>query len=601
MRLVTIAIIAHVDHGKTTLLDGVLKQTHTFRDNQEMGVQIMDTNPQERERGITILAKNASVHYGDVKVNIVDTPGHADFSSEVERVLKMVDGALLLVDAKEGPMPQTKFVLRKALALGLKPIVVVNKIDKPDARPDHVIDATFDLFVELGATHEQLDFPIVYTIAKAGVATRDLAVPGTDLRPLLDLIVSHVQSPPDTSDQLLQAQVYNLDHDNFIGAIALARIFRGSVKPGQKVRLVGVGRDLSATVGKVFTYEGLSRAEVASAPTGDLVAISGLADELKVGETIADAVAPEPLEPLAIDEPTLTMRFSVNDSPFAGKEGKFVTTRHVRERLLREVKTNVGLKISELSDSDDIEVAGRGELHLAVLIENMRREGFELQVSKPEVIMKEVDGVKMEPIEELVLEVPQGAVGTVMEKLGARKGQLTHMHTLEGHSQMEFIIPTRSLLGFRSEFIVDTRGAGIMYHGFHGYAPVTSEENTRRNGVLISAETGTTTGFALNLLQERGELFLPPAVDIYEGQIVGEHSRGNDLTVNPTKEKQLSNMRASGKDDAIRLAPPRGLTLEQALEYVSDDELVEVTPTSIRLRKRWLKEVERRRNGPRKD
>lgn len=597
-KILNIAIIAHVDHGKTTLTDFLLKQGGAFRENEEVVDCVLDSNPLERERGITIQAKNCSIHYNDIKINIVDTPGHADFGSEVERVLKTVDCVLLLVDAKEGPMPQTKFVLKKSLALGLRPIVVINKIDKPDQRAHKVIDMVFDLFVALGANDQQLDFPIVYTIGRQGIAKLSLEdTTSTDLTPLFETILKHVPIYPDKGADALQMQVSNLAYDDYVGRIAIGRVFSGTLEKNKP--LVVSRRDgslTSAKLTKLFVYQGVKQVEVERVECGDLCAVAGVSD-ITIGETITDAERPSPMPLIEIDEPTLEMNFLVNNSPFAGKEGKFVTTRHIRERLERELQTNVGLRVTPLEGTEGFTVAGRGELHLSVLLENMRREGYEVQVSRPEVIMKVIDGQKCEPIEYVMIDVPDGCAGTVIERLGKRKGEMVNMQSENAHTRMEYYVPTRGLLGFRSDFIMDTRGEGIMDHSFYEYQPYKGDIQHRQNGVIISGETGKTVGYALWNLQERGKMFWGPGVDIYEGMIIGEHSRDNDLTVNPSKEKKLTNMRASGSDDAIKLVPPVTMSLEQALEYIENDELVEITPKTIRLRKKGLTEIDRKRSS----
>jgi len=595
-KILNIAIIAHVDHGKTTLTDFLLKQGGAFRENEEVAECVLDSNPLERERGITIFAKNSSIHYNDIKINIVDTPGHADFGSEVERVLKTVDCVLLLVDAKEGPMPQTKFVLKKSLALGLRPIVVINKIDKPDQRANRVIDMVFDLFVALGANDQQLDFPIVYTIGRQGIAKLSLDdTVSTDLKPLFETILRHVPVYPDKSNDALQMQVSNLAYDDYVGRIAIGRVFSGTLEKNKPVVVSRRDGSLtSAKLTKLYVYQGVKQVEVDRVECGDLCAVAGVSD-ITIGETITDADNPSPMPLIEIDEPTLEMNFLVNNSPFAGREGKFVTTRHIRERLERELQTNVGLRVTPLEGTDGFTVAGRGELHLSVLLENMRREGYEVQVSRPEVIMKTIDGQKCEPIEYVMIDVPDQYAGTVIERLGKRKGEMVNMQSENSHTRMEYYVPTRGLLGFRSDFIMDTHGEGIMDHSFYEYQPYKGEIQHRQNGVIISGETGKTVGYALWNLQERGKMFWGPGVDIYEGMIIGEHSRDNDLTVNPSKEKKLTNMRASGSDEAIKLVPPLMMSLEQALEYIENDELVEITPKTIRLRKKWLTDIDRKR------
>ncbi len=596
MKVLNIAIIAHVDHGKTTLTDHLLRQGGAYNDREEVEECAMDSNALERERGITIFAKNASIHYNGVKINIVDTPGHADFGSEVERVLKTVDSVLLLVDAQEGPMPQTKFVLKKSLALGIKPILIVNKIDKPAQRAHKVVDMVFDLFVALGATDAQLDFPVVYTIGKLGIAKKEMTDESTDLKPLFDTIFKHVPLYPDKSKDPLQMQVCNLGYDDFVGRIAIGRVFGGTLEKGKQIAICK--RDGSVGTGKVvklFVYEGMQKqGEVDQVESGDICAVAGIPD-ITIGETISDLSNPTPMPIQEIDEPTLEMNFLVNSSPFAGKEGKFVTTRHIKDRLDRELQTNVGLKVEELGGTEGYRVSGRGELHLSVLLENMRREGYEVQVSKPEVIYKTVKGVKHEPVEEVTIDVPEQYAGVVIEKLGKRRGEMANMINENKHTRIDYTVPTRGLLGFRSEFITDTHGDGIMEHSYLEYQPFRGDIQKSENGVMISLETGTTMGFSLFGLQDRGRLFWGPGVEVYEGMIIGEHSRDNDLVVNPCKGKKLSNMRSSGADEAIRLTPITPMTLEQALEYIDEDELVEVTPKTIRIRKKGLTENDRKR------
>lgn len=599
MKVLNIAIIAHVDHGKTTLTDFLLKQGGAFSEREEVQDCAMDSNALERERGITILAKNASINYEGVKINIVDTPGHADFGSEVERVLKMVDSVLLLVDAKEGPMPQTKFVLKKSLGLGIRPIVLVNKIDKSDARPDEVVNMVFDLFVALGATNEQLDFPIVYTIGRQGIAKHNLTDPSTDLKPLFETIFKHVKQYDESKEKdPLQMQVANLAYDEYVGRVGIGRIISGSVKLGQQTTLCKRdGTTVNGKISKLFTFEGMRQVEVQEAFAGDICCIAGF-PEITIGETVCELGNPLPLPMIEIDEPTLEMNFLVNNSPFAGKEGKFVTTRHLRDRLDRELQTNVGLKVEELGGAEGYRVSGRGELHLAILLENMRREGYEVQVSKPEVIMKKAEnGDKLEPIEQVIINVPEQFAGTVIERLGKRRGEMTNMATENAHTTIEYTVPTRGLIGFRSEFITETKGEGILDHSFLEYQVHRGDIPHRLNGVMISGENGETMGYSLYNLQERGTLFLGAGIQVYEGMIIGEHSRDNDLTVNPCKGKKLTNMRASGSDEAIRLVTPREMTLELGLEYIEVDEYVEITPKNIRLRKKYLTENDRKRAG----
>lgn len=595
-KIINIAIIAHVDHGKTTLTDHLLRQGGAFNSHEKVEELVMDSNPLERERGITILAKNSAIHYKDFKINIVDTPGHADFSSEVERVLKMADTVLLLVDAKEGPMPQTKFVLQKSLNLGLRPIVIINKIDRKDQRANEVVNMVFDLFVKLGANDQQLDFPILYAIAREGMAKFKMEDEGKDLTPLFETIIKHVKPYPDLSSEPLQMQVTNLTYDDYIGRIAIGRVTKGTFKMGQQIAVCK--RDGSvkpAKITKLYNFEGLKQVEIQEATCGDIVAVAGIPD-VTIGETITDPQNPQPMPLLEIDEPTLSMDFLVNNSPFAGKEGKYVTTRHIRDRLEKELQTNVGLKIEPIPNSDGYKVSGRGELHLSILLENMRREGYEVQVSQPEVILKNINGEKMEPVEQLVINVPDEYTGIAIEKLGTRRAEMQNMKSENGSTTMEFTIPTRGLLGFRSEFIMDTRGKGIMYHSFYRYERFKGNLTRRQNGVLISDSTGVSVAYALWSLQERGRLFIGPVTSVYEGMILGENARSEDINVNPTKEKKLSNMRTTSSDEAIRLTPHLELTLEQALEFIETDELVEITPKSIRLRKKFLTDNERRRN-----
>lgn len=591
-----IAIIAHVDHGKTTLVDKLLHQAGSFAAHQHIAERVMDSNDIERERGITILAKNCAADYEGVHINIVDTPGHADFGGEVERVLSMVDGVLLLVDAVEGPMPQTRFVTKKALALGLRPIVVVNKVDRPGARPDWVVNNTFDLFDKLGASEDQLDFPVVYASALNGYATMDLKQIGTDMRPLFDTILKHVEAPVGNPDEPLQLQISALDYSSFVGRIGVGRISRGRLKPGQDVMvLAGTNAPKKARVNQVLGFRGIERVQLAEALAGDIVLINGI-EELSIGATLADVNQPEALPMLAVDEPTLTMNFQVNTSPFAGKEGKFVTSRQLRERLEKELLTNVAMKLEETGDTDSFLVSGRGELHLTILLENMRREGYELAVSRPHVVTREIDGVKCEPFEMLTVDVEESHQGAVMEALGARRGDLQDMISDErGRVRLDYRIPARGLIGFQSEFMTMTRGTGLMSHVFDEYAPMRPEIAARRNGVLISAEQGEAVAYALWKLQERGRMFVSPGERLYEGMVIGIHSRDNDLVVNPIKGKQLTNIRASGTDEAVTLTPPIQLTLESAIEFIADDELVEITPKTIRIRKRFLQEHERKK------
>ncbi|MFC0049144.1 translational GTPase TypA [Rheinheimera tilapiae] len=596
-KLRNIAIIAHVDHGKTTLVDKLLQQSGTFDARAKLQERMMDSNAQESERGITILAKNTSVRWNGYQINILDTPGHADFGGEVERVLSMADSVLLLVDAVEGPMPQTRFVTQKAFAHGLKPIVVVNKIDRPGARPDWVIDQVFDLFDNLGATDEQLDFPIVYASAINGWATLDYNEPKTDINDLFAAIVEHVAPPQVELNGDTQIQVSQLDYSSYLGIIGIGRIKRGTLKVNQQVTVLGAdGSKRNGKVGQVFTYLGLERIDTQEANAGDIIAFTGLGD-LKISDTICAPTSLEALPPLQVDEPTVTMTFQVNTSPFAGKEGKFVTSRQILERLTHELKHNVALRVEETEDGDKFKVSGRGELHLGVLIENMRREGFELAVSRPEVIMKVVDGAKMEPIENVTIDVEEQHQGSIMEKMGERKAEMTNMQPDgKGRIRMDFQMPSRGLIGFRTEFMTLTSGTGLMYNSFDHYGPFKGGSiGLRMNGVLISNAMGKAAGYAIFSLQERGRMFIGHADEVYEGQIIGIHSRSNDLTVNCLKGKQLTNVRASGTDEAINLVPPIRYTLEQALEFIDDDELVEVTPQSIRIRKRHLTENDRKR------
>jgi GTP-binding protein len=591
-----IAIIAHVDHGKTTLVDCLLKQSGTFAAHEKLGERIMDSNAIEKERGITILAKNCAIDYGGTRINIVDTPGHADFGGEVERVLSMVDGVLLLVDAVEGPMPQTRFVTRKALALGHRAIVVVNKIDRPGARPGWVVDQTFDLFDKLGATDEQLDFPVIYASALQGWASTDHLQPQPDMSALFEAVLKHVPSPPADAEGPLQLQISTLDYNSYVGRIGIGRIRRGTVRAGQQVALRDGEQDRgTAKIAQVLTFTGLARQPVEEASAGDIVAITGIED-VTIGLTICDPARPEGLPPIAVDEPTLAMMFQVNSSPLAGREGKFVTSRQIRERLMRELESNVALRVEETADADVFRVSGRGELHLTILIENMRREGYELAVSRPQVLMKQVDGEWHEPYEALTVDVEEAHQGGVMEALGQRRGEMLDMQVDgRGRVRIEYRIPARGLIGFQGEFMNLTRGSGLMSHVFDGYDRVKGDVAERRNGVLVSMENGEAVAYALFSLQERGRLFIGHGEKVYEGMVIGIHSRENDLVVNPIKTKKLTNIRASGKDDAILLTPPIELTLEYAVEFIADDELVEVTPQSIRIRKRHLTENERKR------
>ena len=594
-----IAIIAHVDHGKTTLVDKLLQQSGTLDRSTEGQERIMDSNDLERERGITILAKNTAIRWNDYRINIVDTPGHADFGGEVERVLSMVDSVLLLVDAVDGPMPQTRFVTQKAFAQGLKPIVVINKIDRPGARPDWVMDQVFDLFDNLGATDEQLDFKVVYASALNGWATLDQDVPSENMEPLFQAIVDNVEAPKGDVDGAFQMQISQLDYNSYVGVIGIGRITRGRVKTNQQVTIVSAnGKPRTGKVGQVLGYLGLSRTEVTDAQAGDIIAITGLG-ELKISDTICDNSAVEALPPLSVDEPTVNMTFQVNTSPFAGKEGKFVTSRNILERLNQELVHNVALRVEETEDPDKFRVSGRGELHLSILIENMRREGYELAVSRPEVILRTVDGELQEPFETVTVDVEEAHQGSVMEQLGLRKGEMTNMTPDgKGRVRLDFIIPSRGLIGFQTEFLTMTSGTGLLYHTFDHYGPHKGGSiGERQNGVLISNATGKALTFALFGLQDRGRLFIGHATEVYEGQVIGIHSRSNDLTVNCLKGKQLTNMRASGTDEAQVLTPPIRMTLEQALEFIDNDELVEITPKAIRIRKKLLTEMDRKRAG----
>jgi GTP-binding protein len=584
-----VAIIAHVDHGKTTLVDGLLRQSGTFRLNEAVVERVMDSNDLERERGITILAKNTAISYQGVKINIIDTPGHADFGGEVERVLKMVDSVLLIVDAAEGPMPQTRFVLKKALDLNLKPIVVVNKIDRPDSRIDEVIDEILDLFIELGANDEQLEFPIVYASAKAGIAMHNIADVSEDLTPLFDTIIARVDPPMGYVDQPLQLLITTIEYDNFVGRIAIGKIARGKVKGNQAAVLCKRdGGFQNVKIAKLYSFIGLNRVEVEEAAMGDIVAVSGM-DDINIGETIADPLNPEALPFVDIEEPTISMNFIVNNSPFAGKEGDFVTSRHLRARLFKELETNVAMRVFETDSPDSYEVAGRGELHLSILIETMRRQGYEFQISKPSVIFKEVNGVKMEPIEHLTIDIPEEYVGAVMDKLGTRKAEMTNMTTTtDGYLRLEFNIPARGLIGYRSQFMTDTKGNGVIHHTFDGYEAYRGEIPERQRGSLISFETGETSTYGLFNAESRGLLFIGPGVSVYEGMIVGENAKQGDIEVNVCRKKHVTNMRSSGTDEAMRLTTPVDMSLENCLEFIAADELVEVTPKSIRLRKRIL-------------
>lgn len=599
-----IAIIAHVDHGKTTLVDHMFRQTGTFRANQDVVTRVMDSNELERERGITILAKNTAVFYtpkdgSTYKINIVDTPGHSDFAGEVERTLKMVDGVLLLVDAAEGPLPGTKFVLKKSLELSLQPIVVINKIDRKDARPHEVLDEVFELFLSLGALDHQLDFPTIYAVAKQGIAKRELDDPSTTLAPLFETIVQKVPAPPGELDLPFQMLVTTIDYNDYLGRLGIGRISRGTIKIGSQMKVVHRNGSVDdAKVTKIYVFEGLKRMEVTESSAGDIVALAGMED-VDIGETIADASDPSPLLFVSIEEPTLSMNFVVNDSPFAGLEGKYVTTRHLGERLAREIRSNVSLRV-ELTDVPDVfKVSGRGELHLSILIETMRREGYEFQVSRPEVICKWIDDVLCEPMEHVIIDIPDEYVGVVIDNMGQRKGMMKNMIQVQGNTRLEFIVPARGLLGFRSEFMTQTKGTGILHHNFHGYEPNKGEFTHRTRGALVALEDGTSVAYAMWKLQERSTFFIEPGTRVYCGMIVGENSRENDMIVNVCKGKHLTNMRASGSDEAIRLETPHIPTLEQAIEWIGNDEYVEVTPLSIRLRKRYLDRHERSRMSKR--
>jgi GTP-binding protein len=590
-----IAIIAHVDHGKTTLVDHMLRQTGTFRSNQQLVTRVMDSNDLERERGITILAKSTSVHYNGVKINIVDTPGHADFGGEVERTLTMVDGVLLLVDAAEGPLPGTKFVLKKSLDLHLKPIVVINKIDRKDARAHEVLDNVFDLFLSLGATNEQIDFPTIYCIAKQGIAKNELDQESANLVPLLDAIVKHVPPPPGDTASPFQMLVTTIDYSDYLGRLGIGRVHRGTIRLGAPMKVIhrdGVVED--ARVTKIYTFEGLKRMEVGEAGAGEVIALAGMED-VDIGETIADHSDPSPLPFVAIEEPTLSMNFVVNNSPFAGQDGKYVTTRHLSERLAKELRSNVSLRI-ELTDSPDtFKVSGRGELHLAILIETMRREGYEFQVSRPEVIYKRIADVLSEPMEHVIIDVPDEFVGVTIENLGRRRGEMRNMISGNGNTRLEFVVPARGLIGFRGEFMTQTKGTGILHHNFHGYEPYKGDLTHRTKGALVVMETGEAVAYGMWKLQERSVFFIEPGTRVYEGMVVGENAREQDMTVNVCKTKQLTNMRASGSDEAVRLEPPHIHTLEQAIEWIGDDEYVEVTPKFIRIRKKYLNADVRKR------
>jgi GTP-binding protein len=590
-----IAIIAHVDHGKTTLVDAMLKHAGVYRENEAITERVMDSNDLEKERGITILAKSLSIHHGPYKINIVDTPGHADFGGEVERVLKMVDSVLLLVEALDGPMPQTRFVLKKSLDLGLKPIVVINKIDRPGSRPEEVLNMVIDLFCELNASDDQLDFPVVYTSAKLGYAKMDITVESTNLEPLFAVIESNVRPPKGDINAPFQMLIANIDYNDYIGRMATGRIFNGKVRAGETVAMIKQdGTITKGRISKLLGYEGLKQVDIEEAGTGDIVTVAGFED-VSIGETLASAEDPIAVPYVSIDEPTLSMNFIVNTSPFAGREGKWVTSRNIRERLTKELRVNVSLRVDDTDSADTFQVSGRGELHLSILIENMRREGFELAVSKPEVIIRMKDGVKTEPMEYLVVDVASEFQGAIIEKMGPRKGEMVAMAPMGDMVRLEFVIPARGLIGLRGEVLTDTRGTAVMTHTFHEYAPYKGDIPGRKNGVLMAMEHGETTAYSLDALQPRGTLFIGAGVEVYGGMIIGQNNKDNDLDVNPCKGKKLTNVRASGTDDAIKLTPPRLLTLEQALEFIADDELVEVTPSSIRLRKKELDPTRRKR------
>lgn len=592
-----IAVIAHVDHGKTTLVDGLLTQSGTFGDREKIDERVMDSNDLERERGITILSKNTAIRYKGTKINIIDTPGHADFGGEVERVLKMVDGVLLLVDAQEGVMPQTKFVVKKALSFGIRPIVVVNKIDKPAAEPDRVVDEVFDLFVAMGANDMQLDFPVIYAAAREGYAIKNLEDEKKSLEPLFEAILEYVPLPTGSSEDPLQMQIFTLDYDNYVGKIGIARVFNGKIKKGENVMLAkGDGTKENGRITKLIGFLGLARTEIDEAEAGDIVAVAGF-NAIDVGDSVVDPSNPMPLDPMHLEEPTMSVYFSVNDSPLAGLEGKHVTANKLKDRLLKEMQTNIAMKCEEMGEGK-YRVSGRGELQITILAENLRREAFEFSISRPEVIIKEENGKRLEPFEHLVIDTPQDFSGTIIERLGRRKAEMKAMNPMgDGYTRLEFEIPARGLIGYRSEFLTDTKGEGVMNHSFLEFRPHSGNVESRKNGALISMENGDATAFSLFNIQERGTLFIEPQTKVYIGMIIGEHSRDNDLDVNPIKSKHLTNMRASGSDDAIKLVPPRDLTLERALEWIEDDEILEVTPLSIRIRKKYLDANQRKRMG----
>ena len=599
MKIKNIAIIAHVDHGKTTLVDCLLKQAGVFgaHELEKVSERVMDSNDIERERGITIFSKNASVKYKDYKINIIDTPGHADFGGEVQRIMKMVDSVILLVDAFEGPMPQTKYVLKKALEQGHRPIVVVNKVDKPNARPEEVLYMVYDLFIELNANEHQLDFPVLYASGKGGFAKRELEDTDTNMVPLFETILSEVDDPSGDVEKPLQFLITNIEYDNYVGQLAVGKLHNGKIRRNQEVMLIKRdGSMVKSKISIIYGYEGLNKVEVEEAYCGEIVSIAGLSN-IDIGETVADVNNPIALPLIDIDEPTLSMTFMVNSSPFAGKDGKYVTSRNIWDRLQKELQKNVSMKVEATDSPDAFVVKGRGELQLSILLENMRREGFEVQVSKPKVILKEIDGKTYEPIEMALIDVEDSFTGIVIEKLGSRKGELVSMTPgQDGYTRLEFKIPARGIIGYRNEFLTDTKGSGILNHSFYDFEPYKGPIASRKKGVLIATETGVSIAYALNAIQERGELFIGPGVDIYEGMVVGEHAKENDLIVNACKTKKLTNTRASGSDEAVKLAPPRKLTLEQALDYISDDEYVEVTPNFIRLRKKYLTDAERRKH-----
>lgn len=595
-----IAVIAHVDHGKTTLVDGLLSQSGTFSERDKVDERVMDSNDLEKERGITILSKNTAITYKGTKINIIDTPGHADFGGEVERVLKMVDGVLLLVDAQEGVMPQTKFVVKKALSFGIRPIVVVNKIDKPAAEPDRVVDEVFDLFVAMGASDEQLDFPVIYAAARDGYAILNLEDEKKNLEPLFECILDSVAAPSGSSENPLQMQIFTLDYDNYVGKIGIARVFNGVVKKGESVMLAkGDGTKEVGKITKLIGFMGLARTEIESAGAGDIVAIAGF-NAVDVGDSIVDKDNPMPLDPMHLEEPTMSVYFAVNDSPLAGTEGKHITANKIKDRLLKEMQTNIAMRCEEMGEGK-FRVSGRGELQITILAENLRREGFEFSISRPEVIIKEEDGVKKEPFEHLVIDTPQDFSGTIIERLGRRKAEMKAMNPMgEGFTRLEFEIPARGLIGYRSEFLTDTKGEGVMNHSFLEFRAFSGSVESRKNGALISMESGEATGFSLFNIQERGVLFIAPQAKVYVGMVIGEHSRDNDLDVNPIKAKHLTNMRSSGADEAIKLVPPRDLTLERALEWIEEDEILEITPLNLRIRKKILEPNARKRANSKK-